>query len=84
MRRDRILRVPALGGDRIVVVEWKASPGDRIAKSEELVILETDKVTFSVEAESDAMLKEVRAPQGTEVREGDILGVLEVEEDSSD
>jgi pyruvate/2-oxoglutarate dehydrogenase complex dihydrolipoamide acyltransferase (E2) component len=84
MRYERILKVPALGGDRIVVAEWKASVGDRVTPSSELLILETDKVTYSMEADAEGVLKEIRVPQGLEVHEGDILGILEVEEPDYD
>ncbi|MHA2620277.1 MAG: lipoyl domain-containing protein [bacterium JZ-2024 1] len=84
MRCEHYLRVPAIGGDPIVVVEWMVAPGSPLTKATELVILETDKVTYSVEAEMDGVLKEIRAPNGSFVREGDILGVLEVDRLSDD
>jgi pyruvate/2-oxoglutarate dehydrogenase complex dihydrolipoamide acyltransferase (E2) component len=84
MRRECVLRVPPLGGDRIIVAEWKASPGDRVSPPSELVVLETDKVTFSMEAETNAILKEIRLPAGSEAHEGDILGILDIDESPGD
>ncbi len=71
---------PTLGESvaEATVAKWYKKPGDAVAKDELLVELETDKVTLEVSAEADGALKSIAAEEGSEVSEGDVLGVLDV------
>ena len=51
------------------VVEWKKKEGDWVEKGETLYILETEKVTWEVEAPESGILSKVMA------KEGDVLAV---------
>ncbi|AKS41900.1 2-oxoglutarate dehydrogenase complex dihydrolipoyllysine-residue succinyltransferase [Wenzhouxiangella marina] len=59
------------------VAKWHKQPGDFVARDENLVDLETDKVVLEVPAPADGILKEIVAEAGETVTEGQALGVLE-------
>jgi 2-oxoglutarate dehydrogenase E2 component (dihydrolipoamide succinyltransferase) len=59
------------------LVAWHKKAGDNVARDENLVDLETDKVVLEVPAPSSGVLKEIRVEQGTTVNEGDVLALLE-------
>jgi 2-oxoglutarate dehydrogenase E2 component (dihydrolipoamide succinyltransferase) len=71
------------------VAKWHKKPGDFVARDENLVDLETDKVVLEVPAPADGILKAISAEEGETVTEGQALGQLEegeapAEEASSD
>ncbi|EKN70956.1 acetyl-CoA carboxylase biotin carboxyl carrier protein subunit [Neobacillus bataviensis LMG 21833] len=53
------------------------NPGDRIEAGTEVVILESMKMEIPIEAETEGIVREVRAVEGDFVNEGDILIELE-------
>jgi 2-oxoglutarate dehydrogenase E2 component (dihydrolipoamide succinyltransferase) len=59
------------------VAKWHKKPGDFVARDENLVDLETDKVVLEVPAPADGILKEISADAGETVTEGQALGLLE-------
>jgi 2-oxoglutarate dehydrogenase E2 component (dihydrolipoamide succinyltransferase) len=59
------------------LVAWHKSPGDKVARDENLADLETDKVVLEVPAPADGILKEIRISDGTTVTAGEILAILE-------
>jgi 2-oxoglutarate dehydrogenase E2 component (dihydrolipoamide succinyltransferase) len=59
------------------LVGWHKSPGDSVARDENLVDLETDKVVLEVPAPANGILKEIRIEDGATVTAGEILAVLE-------
>ncbi|TVQ33651.1 MAG: 2-oxoglutarate dehydrogenase complex dihydrolipoyllysine-residue succinyltransferase [Wenzhouxiangella sp.] len=59
------------------VAKWHKKPGDSVARDENLVDLETDKVVLEVPAPADGVLKEISAEEGETVTEGQALGLLE-------
>lgn len=59
------------------VAKWHKKPGDHVARDENLVDLETDKVVLEVPAPADGILKEISADTGETVTEGQALGLLE-------
>eukprot|EP00927_Polykrikos_kofoidii_P079651 TRINITY_DN76448_c0_g1_i1.p1 TRINITY_DN76448_c0_g1~~TRINITY_DN76448_c0_g1_i1.p1 ORF type:complete len:618 (-),score=158.05 TRINITY_DN76448_c0_g1_i1:81-1727(-) len=53
---------PPLGGESITdgtVMEWKKKVGDAVKKNDLLCVIETDKVTIDVKAETDGVLQEI-------------------------
>ena len=50
-----------------VVRHWLRAEGDRVAKGEPLVEVETEKLTLEVEAPTDGVLLRIVAPDDTEV-----------------
>src|ERR1044071_6395374 len=70
------IKVPALGESvtEATVAKWMKKVGDAVAKDEALCELETDKVTLEVNAPSAGTLAEIRAPEGSNVEIGQVLG----------
>jgi 2-oxoglutarate dehydrogenase E2 component (dihydrolipoamide succinyltransferase) len=59
------------------LVAWHKQPGDAVARDENLVDLETDKVVLEVPAPVAGILKEIRLGDGTTVTSGQVLAVIE-------
>src|SRR5580692_2707983 len=58
-------------------VSWHKKPGDSVARDENLVDLETDKVVLEVPAPAAGILKEIKLSDGTTVTSGQVLAVIE-------
>ncbi len=75
------LRLPELGedaGEEATVSFWYFEEGEEVKESEDIVEMMTDKATFNVPSPVSGKLVEVRAPDGTKVKVGEILGIIEV------
>jgi len=59
------------------LVTWHKKPGDTVARDENLVDLETDKVVLEVPAPAAGVLLEIRAQDGATVVSGDVIAVLD-------
>jgi len=62
-----------------VVGVWLVQEGDPVEIGTPLVELESEKVTFAVEAEAVGRLSSILQPAGATVPVGDLLGILESE-----
>lgn len=73
------IRVPALPESvtEATVVSWHKKPGDRVARDENLVDLETDKVVLEVPAPHDGVLDKIVKNEGDTVTANDVLARLE-------
>jgi len=79
------VRVPELGSDPaepIAVSVWFVDEGDQVFEGDGLVELLVGSVTFDVPAPVDGRLSKQRIGDNKVVREGDVLGLLEIEGDS--
>ena len=76
------ITVPQLGESvtEATVASWRRKAGERVARDEPLVELETDKATMEVYAPAAGVLAEVRVGEGEDVAIGAVLAVLEEEE----
>ncbi len=59
------------------LVNWHKQPGDTVARDENLVDLETDKVVLEVPAPAAGILKEIKVENGATVTSGQLLAILE-------
>ncbi|MDH3351132.1 MAG: 2-oxoglutarate dehydrogenase complex dihydrolipoyllysine-residue succinyltransferase [Gammaproteobacteria bacterium] len=59
------------------LVAWHKKVGEAVARDENLVDLETDKVVLEVPAPSSGVLQEIRIQDGATVTAGDVLAILE-------
>jgi 2-oxoglutarate dehydrogenase E2 component (dihydrolipoamide succinyltransferase) len=59
------------------LVSWHKKVGEPVARDENLVDLETDKVVLEVPAPSSGVLQEIKVEDGAIVTAGDVLAVLE-------
>jgi 2-oxoglutarate dehydrogenase E2 component (dihydrolipoamide succinyltransferase) len=72
----RVPQLPESVADA-TLVSWHKKPGDRVARDENLVDLETDKVVLEVPAPAAGVLKEIKLTDGTTVTSGQLLALLE-------
>lgn len=61
--------------EEATILRWIRGVGDRFAKGEPLYEIETDKVTYEVEAPADGQLLEIRVPEGENARVGQVVGL---------
>jgi 2-oxoglutarate dehydrogenase E2 component (dihydrolipoamide succinyltransferase) len=72
----RVPQLPESVADA-TLVSWRKQPGDAVARDENLVDLETDKVVLEVPAPMAGVLKEIKFTDGAKVTSGQILAVIE-------
>ena len=72
----RVPQLPESVADA-TIVSWHKKPGDIVARDENLVDLETDKVVLEVPAPTGGVLKEILLKDGTTVTSGQVLAVIE-------
>lgn len=64
------IRIGSAGGEymeSVLVVEWRARPGDRVSTGQVIAVVETAKAATEVEAPVSGILTEILAEVGTEV-----------------
>lgn len=73
------IRVPQLPESvtDATLVGWHKKPGEAVARDENLVDLETDKVVLEVPAPANGTLSEIKVRDGATVTSGDLLAILE-------
>ena len=76
-------RVPDIGSENVPVIEVLVKPGDRVAKEQGLVTLESDKATMEVPAPFAGIVKEIKLKVGDEASEGTLIAIIEVEGESA-
>ena len=72
----RVPQLPESVADA-TLVSWHKKPGDAVARDENLVDLETDKVVLEVPSPVAGVLKEIRLADGTTVTSGQVLAIIE-------
>ena len=72
----RVPQLPESVADA-TLVSWHKKPGDAVARDENLVDLETDKVVLEVPAPASGVLKEILKSDGATVTGGELLAVID-------
>jgi len=74
------IKIPEVGESITegVLVEWSASDGAVVAAEEQLLVLETDKITMNVNAEQGGRLK-ILVAEGETVEVGQVVGTIDTE-----
>jgi 2-oxoglutarate dehydrogenase E2 component (dihydrolipoamide succinyltransferase) len=72
----RVPQLPESVADATLVT-WHKKPGDAVARDENLVDLETDKVVLEVPAPAAGILTEIKLGDGTTVTSGQLLAVID-------
>ena len=72
----RVPQLPESVADATLVA-WRKQPGDSVARDENMVDLETDKVVLEVPAPAAGVIKELKAANGDTVTSGQLLAVIE-------
>lgn len=72
------IKVPDLGGASDVdVIEVMVATGDRIAKDDSLITLESDKASMEIPAPQAGTVKQVKLKEGDKVSQNDVILLLE-------
>src|SRR5204862_2853751 len=75
------VKVPDIGDFKNVeVIEVLVKPGDRIAKEQSLVTLESDKATMEIPSPAAGVVKELRIKTGDKVSQGSPILLLDAAE----
>ena len=71
--------VPDLGESVVeaTIARWLKHEGDPVSVGEAILVLETEKVDLEVGAEKDGVLTKIQQPDGTDVKVGEVLGVID-------
>ena len=71
--------VPDLGESVVeaTISRWLKKEGDSVTVGEPVVVLETDKVDLEVGAQTAGVLASISHPEGSDVKIGEVLGVIE-------
>jgi 2-oxoglutarate dehydrogenase E2 component (dihydrolipoamide succinyltransferase) len=74
------VKVPSVGESvtEALLAEWFKKDGDRVRKDEPLFVIETDKVTLEVVAETDGILS-IKVETGETVAIGEVVGTIDTE-----
>ena len=82
MNKKRIpLKVPDIGdAERIEVVNWNIQIGDAVSQDQELCELVTDKASFPLECPHQGRIVEISRQNGSNVKVGDQLAILEIDD----
>jgi 2-oxoglutarate dehydrogenase E2 component (dihydrolipoamide succinyltransferase) len=72
----RVPQLPESVADA-TLVSWHKQPGESVARDENLVDLETDKVVLEVPAPMAGVLSEIKLKDGTTVTSGQLLALIE-------
>jgi len=79
------IHIPNLGGiNDVEILEIFVEPGDKVAKEDPLLSLETDKAVMEVPCPADGVLDSFTVDVGDTISEGDLIGYLQKEEGESE
>ncbi len=74
------LVIPDLGDfEDVEVIELLVSPGERVAREDGLITLETDKAAMDVPAPENGIVEALTVSVGDKVSKGDVIGRLAIE-----
>src|SRR5450432_3254596 len=73
------LRVPEVGESisEVEIGDWLKGEGDRAAREEVVVMIETDKVTVELPAPVTGVVTKIVIPKGDKAKVGDVIGYME-------
>jgi len=78
---EKTLVVPDIGDfSEVEVIEVLVAPGNRIAKDDSLITLESDKAAMEIPATDAGIVKALKVQVGDKVKQGDAIVVIKAEE----
>jgi len=79
------MKMPDLAANEseIMISRWIVEAGEKVARGQPLLEVETDKAVMQVESVVSGVVSELRSPAGAEVAVGQVIAVLEVDEKKS-
>ncbi len=80
---DRSPKVPQLSESvaEATLLQWHKKTGEAVARDENLIDIETDKVVLELPAPSGGVLAEIRKADGSTVVAGEVIAVIDTEAD---
>ena len=75
---EKIL-VPDVGGEEVEIIEICVAVGDTLEADEGIVTVETDKASMDIPAPSAGTLASLNVAVGDKIKEGDVIGELDVQ-----
>ena len=72
--------VPDIGAENVPVIEVAVSVGDRVAKDDGIITLESDKASMEVPSPFDGKVVALKVKEGDELSNGDLVLEMEVQE----
>ncbi|WP_152205251.1 dihydrolipoyllysine-residue acetyltransferase [Marinobacter changyiensis] len=77
---EQEIKVPDLGGaDEVEVIEITVSKGDSVAEEDPILTVESDKASVELPSPSAGKITKITVKVGDKVKEGDVVGMMEVE-----
>lgn len=71
------LKVPDLGDtDRIEVIKWYVTEKQTVKMGEEILELETDKASFTMESPANGIIQSIYKSAGSIVKKAEVLGTM--------
>ena len=79
------IKVPMLAESvsEATLVNWHIKPGDKVKRGENLIDIETDKVTLEITAPDNGVIQELLMENGADVKSDDVIARIELQTDSS-
>ncbi|MBU0595880.1 dihydrolipoamide succinyltransferase [Candidatus Bipolaricaulota bacterium] len=72
------IRIPDLGEvNEVRIVGWLVASGDRVARDQDLLEVETEKTTFVIPSPAEGRVVHGIAAEGTVVSRGAVVGEIE-------
>ncbi|MGH8225788.1 MAG: biotin/lipoyl-containing protein, partial [Gammaproteobacteria bacterium] len=79
------IRIPDIGGfEGVEVIDVLVAAGDKVAKEDSLITLESDKAAMDVPAPQAGTIKEIKVKTGDKVSEGDVIAIVETADDNAE
>jgi 2-oxoglutarate dehydrogenase E2 component (dihydrolipoamide succinyltransferase) len=72
----RVPQLPESVADA-TLVSWHKQPGESVSRDENLADLETDKIALEIPAPVSGVLREIKVQNGTSVKSGELLALIE-------
>ena len=74
---ERVVTIPDTGTEEAVeVIELPASPGDKLAEGDSILVVETDKATMEIPVAFDGEVIKILVKEGDKVNSGDKIAVM--------
>jgi 2-oxoglutarate dehydrogenase E2 component (dihydrolipoamide succinyltransferase) len=75
------VKVPQLAESvtEATLLEWQKQQGDTVARGDNLIDIETDKVVLEVTAADDGVLKEIKKHSGDDVASNEVIAIIDTQ-----
>jgi 2-oxoglutarate dehydrogenase E2 component (dihydrolipoamide succinyltransferase) len=67
------------GALNVTILRWIKSVGERVTRGQDIAEAKTEKINLNITAPTDGILAEIISPVGTQVRVGDVIGIVREE-----